>query len=322
MILVWLVCLGLGFRYQSYNPPHPFRRFAVGGLVVCALLTVSAGVFAAHDPLGPSTPLTLVPGFFLGVVLDLLFFALMMWLDQRYGKPSAAKQYGSPPATSDGTVERIHPLTWGAIGAAALVGVLAIVVISLNRPNPPPQVPVQSAVVAVPSPVVNFGTADFKPVTSREGGFTVSFPGDPTKRTSTSGIATTAFVAARGDSEAYTVAYTDAQQSFHGARENQSAFDHVCKIFLPVFLEQFRQFGAAVGGGAMDDKDIETKEVPIQLGPYPGRELQAENQILAARSRLYFARGRVYQLTVFSLRSSRQPAAEQAFFDSFKITDE
>src|SRR5262249_25102169 len=122
-----------------------------------------------------------------------------------------------------------------------------------------------------------FGADDsgWKEFTSKEGGFTVSWPGKPTERTQAAGGSTMRmFLVEVSRDLAYTVVYSD--------KSDDATF-----ALDPAWQQAMAKYKGKL-----------VSEKKIKLGSYPGKEIRFDlpDSLLGVRMRLYAVKHRLYQV--------------------------
>ncbi len=159
--------------------------------------------------------------------------------------------------------------------------------------------------------VIAADSSDFKPFTSKEGRFTISFPGKPDVSTSTikapvGDMELHVFRAARGAKESYTVTYNDyPPEALKGA-------------------DAERILDAARDGGVGTTHGKVSKETKIAKSDkaLPSRDLEIDIQGTTAYARLLLAGNRLYVIMAYPDGSSGSATRAKQFFDSFKLAKE
>lgn len=149
---------------------------------------------------------------------------------------------------------------------------------------------------------------NFKPFTSKEGGFTVSLPGKPQQSTSSAKTDL-------GPVEMHEVAGTAKDKTTYAVVYCELPAELAKQGDPEKLLDRIRDGGAA----SVHGKPI--KETKITLGDNPGREIEIDGLGGTRLWRLYLVGGRLYQLLVAP--DSGRPPSERAkkFFDSFKLDE-
>jgi predicted Zn finger-like uncharacterized protein len=234
----------------------------------------------------------------------------------RTSRPPVATDHGRPePHPSGGKEKSNLGLLIGA-GVVALVVALGVTVpvvyfMTRNKTEPrdlrtnvdgkdnKPQ-PDQLAKDSKPKP--DQAALAWKELTSEDGRFSVSFPGTPEKTSQDRPAGPVqSYVLALGGEQTFTVTWNDL--------EGTEGLDP--KIFLDTFAKQ-------MAANAKDKKEVKTNG-------HPGVELQMDQDEggmpMAMTQRIYFVKGRLFQLIVTGARGKQDPAATARFFDSFKPSE-
>jgi hypothetical protein len=155
----------------------------------------------------------------------------------------------------------------------------------------------------VPKVVFAEPAGDWKEFTSKEGKFTVTFPGTPkaeTKKDGNGTVTTTYSVVLEKGSIYYMAAFTDYVGDAAKAEP---------KVML-------KNLADSLAKNAKQKKDI-------QLGDYPGIEMVSELEEMgvkvAMKHRIYFLNGRLYQVVVVSEARLAEKAQFDRFLDSLKL---
>jgi hypothetical protein len=153
-------------------------------------------------------------------------------------------------------------------------------------------------------------TSDFKPFTSKEGRFTISFPGKPDVSTSTvkapiGDMEMHVFRATRGK-ESYTLTYNDYPP------------DALKGVDAERILDAARDGGVGTTHGKVSK---ETKIAKSEKN-LPSRELEIDIQGTTANARLLLAGNRLYVIMAYPANSGGSAARAKQFLDSFKLAKE
>jgi hypothetical protein len=148
--------------------------------------------------------------------------------------------------------------------------------------------------------------AEPKPFTSKDGRFTISFPGKP--ETTTSALKTPdgemdlhIFKFARKDKELYTVVYSD----YPVEKLNQA--------------DPERRLDAARDGGLDATHGKLVKETKIKADGFQGRDIEIELQGVSRYSRMILVRNRLYVIMAVPDNGKTAAADAKKFLDSFKL---
>ncbi len=148
-----------------------------------------------------------------------------------------------------------------------------------------------------------------KPFTSKDGRFTISFPGKP--ETSSSALKTPdgemdlhVFKFARKDKELYTVVYSD----YPPEKLNQT--------------DPERRLDAARDGGLDATHGKLVKETKIKGEGFTGRDIEIELQGATRLYRMILVRNRLYVIMAIPDSSKTGTAEAKKFLDSFKVAKE
>jgi hypothetical protein len=148
--------------------------------------------------------------------------------------------------------------------------------------------------------------AEWKTFTSRECGFSASFPGEPKKSVKKQ---------PGGDETAF-----DAQAAGGFIRYGVTCGEQPAALSP----EQAKAYFDAVAAG-FDRKSVKPQR-DIELNGYPGRELVVEMNERGLKTvvtnRLYVVKNRRYHLMVVAVKSQEKEAEAQKFFDSFKLLED
>ncbi|HKD37598.1 MAG TPA: hypothetical protein VKB78_12390 [Pirellulales bacterium] len=159
--------------------------------------------------------------------------------------------------------------------------------------------------------VIAADNPEFKPFASKEGRFTISFPGKPEVSSSTikapiGDMELHVFRATRGGKESYTLTYNDyPPDSLKGADSDK-------------ILDAARDGGVGTTHGKV------TKETKIAKSDknLPSRELEIDIQGITAYARLLLAGNRLYVIMAYPDGSGGSASRAKQFLDSFKLTKE
>jgi hypothetical protein len=153
--------------------------------------------------------------------------------------------------------------------------------------------------------------SEFKPFASKEGRFTISFPGKPDVSTSTikapiGDMELHVFRAARGAKESYTLTYNDYPPDALKGVDAERVLD------------------AARDGGVGTTHGKVTKETKVAKSDknLPSRELEIDIQGVTAYARLLLAGNRLFVIMAYPDGSSGSATRAKQFLDSFKLAKE
>ncbi len=150
-------------------------------------------------------------------------------------------------------------------------------------------------------------TPDAKPYVSKEGKFTVSFPGKPEATTNTvktpdGDMDVHAFRLTGKDKTVYSVVYSDySADKLKGADPDK-------------LLDQVRD-------GGVDATRGKVKETKPKDPDYPTRDLEVEIAGVTSFSRLVLAKNRLYVVVAAPDGSKASTDAAKKFIESFKVTE-
>jgi hypothetical protein len=153
-------------------------------------------------------------------------------------------------------------------------------------------------------------TADFKPFTPKDGGFTITFPGKPEQSTSTTttelgGVELHQFLVKRPkEKESFVLIYCDLPAEWIKDADAEK------------LLDRSRDGGVESIHGKL------AKENKIKLEGNPGRELAVDAFGGTRLWRLYLLKGRLYQLLVTAESGRPSASSAKTFFDSFNLAKE
>jgi hypothetical protein len=150
----------------------------------------------------------------------------------------------------------------------------------------------------------------WKPFSSKDGGFTVLMPGQPTQenrtvKTEVGSIPVQAFSVLRRGEALYAVAYSDFPGNFP---QNPRDID--------------RLLAQVASGFAQGAKGRLVSQQTIGLGNFPGREIRLQlDRGLIARGRLFVVNSRLYQVIVVTGQERNLTKSIEGFFKSFRLID-
>jgi len=153
--------------------------------------------------------------------------------------------------------------------------------------------------------VLGANVDDWKPLTEKEGGFSILFPGTPTEnkqetKTPAGTVAVTFFVLEK-EGITYVASYSVFPKESVKARSEEKRLDNA------------RDGAVASAKGKLENQRS------IKIGKYPGRELMIQGEKNFVRSRIFAVENRLYQTMVVG--SKQQVSGSQAdhFLDSFRL---
>jgi len=146
---------------------------------------------------------------------------------------------------------------------------------------------------------------DWKPFTSKEGGFTILFPGIPTEskqETKTpAGTITVTFFVAEQDSATYIGGFSVFPRETMKARTEEKRLDNA------------RDGAVAAARGKLE------AERKFHLKKHPARELLIKGEKGFIRSRIYAVENRLYQTMVMGTKEQMKGKEVTRFLDSFQL---
>jgi hypothetical protein len=158
------------------------------------------------------------------------------------------------------------------------------------------------------NPSVLIAQSLWKPFSSKEGGFTVLMPGQPTQEnrrvnTEVGPIPVQAFSVVRRGEALYAVAYSDFPENIS---QNSRDVD--------------RLLAQVASGFAQGAKGRLVSQQNIRLGDFPGREIRLQlNRGVIARGRLFVVNKRLYQVIVVTGQERNLTKSIEGFFKSFRL---
>lgn len=150
----------------------------------------------------------------------------------------------------------------------------------------------------------------WKPFSSKDGGFAVLMPGQPTQenrtvKTEIGSIPVRAFSVLRRGEALYAIAYSDFPGSFP---QNPGDID--------------RLLAQVASGFAQGAKGRLVSQQTIRLGNFPGRDIRLQlDRGLIARGRVFVVNSRLYQVIVVTGQERNLTKSIEGFFKSFRLLD-
>lgn len=149
---------------------------------------------------------------------------------------------------------------------------------------------------------------NWKPFTSKEGGFTVALPaagpseGKRTVKTPAGNIEVTFYLVEVKDQGSYVVTFSDfSEEALKGGTDD-------------------KRLDNARDGAVQTAKGKLKSEKRLMLGDYPGRELIIESEAKGGvRTRIYAVKGRLFQTMAAGGRAFLQTKETTQFLDSFQL---
>jgi len=145
---------------------------------------------------------------------------------------------------------------------------------------------------------------------SSKGAFSIMLPGTPMEQTQSAntavGVIEAHLFTLKQDDAIRTVGYTDYPASFMKSNSPKKLLDDSRDSAI-------NNMGAKL-----------LKDLPISLGKYTGREIQAESSDgkMVVRARTFIVKNRVYTVQVVTYKKNFSSTANAQYFDSFKIIDQ
>ena len=153
------------------------------------------------------------------------------------------------------------------------------------------------------------GKPEFAEFTSKEGGFTILFPGTPKQvkvPDKQGGVLQYQFMAGNEDG-AYLLSYQD------NANLRNATQEGLAKALVK---------GQEAAQASVKGKLVQAKEITLDK-KHPGREYEFETPLGMGgifRSRAYLVKGRLYQVIVIGKKEFAKSKEADRFLDSFKLT--